>query len=195
MTPHHEALFRNVLSRAETAEGQLVDLQQQIEQARQQCNALLQVQSRGYLMILLLHSRALVPPPNPAPSRALSLFILRSFFSHFIATVQGERAESARLLVELQQAREQINVLMQVLSHCLTVVRTLSRDFLNVFPLPPPLASTPSLRCCFFWLYCLCRTLDPLSFQQPPLVFAFKATLPCLFLVSFFSFFSLHTQS
>ena len=46
-TPHHEALFRDVLSRAETAEGQLADLQQQIEQARQQSNALLQVQSRG----------------------------------------------------------------------------------------------------------------------------------------------------
>jgi hypothetical protein len=148
-------------------------------------------------MILLLHSRALSPPPNPAPPRALSLFLLRSFFSHYIATVQGERAESARLLVELQQAREHINVLTQVLSHCLTVVRTLSRDFLNVFRRPPPFASTRSLRCCFFWLYCLCRTLDPFSFSQPPLVFAFKATLPCLCLVSFFFFssFSLHTQS
>jgi hypothetical protein len=44
LAPHHEALFRDVASRAETAEGQLADLQQQIEQARQQSNALLQVQ-------------------------------------------------------------------------------------------------------------------------------------------------------
>jgi len=62
----HHALFRDVVSRAEAAERQLEDLQQQIDQARQQSNALL-----------------------------------------------SERAESARLLVELQQAREQINVLTQ----------------------------------------------------------------------------------
>jgi hypothetical protein len=64
---HHHAVFRDTVSRAEAAERQLEDLQQQIEQARQQSNALL----------------------------------------------QGERAESARLCVELQQARE-IILLLQV---------------------------------------------------------------------------------
>jgi hypothetical protein len=53
---------------------------------------------------------------------------LKIFFSDYIANVQGEKAESARLLVELQQAEEQMNALTQVLSRCFTVVRALSRD-------------------------------------------------------------------
>ncbi len=77
--------------------------------------------------------------------------------------------------MELQQAREQINVLTQVPSHCWTVVRTLSRDFLNVFP-PAPSFPAHSLATLPFFLAVL-----SVSDTGP---FVFFTASPCLCLQS-----------
>ena len=122
---------------------------------------------RVYYGFALALSLSLSPPPAPPRARAISLSLplcslpfflsrarsvslslLEIFFSDYIANVQGERAESARVLVELQQAQEQIKVITQVLSRCFTVVRALSR-LLSLRP--PPFPSTPSLRSFFFF--------------------------------------------
>ncbi len=88
---------------------------------REQCNAVTCLLSVSLCLSLSL-SLCL-----SSLSRALSLF--KNIFLSLIANVQVKRAESARLLVELQQAQEKINALTQVLSRCFTVVRALSRNF------------------------------------------------------------------
>jgi hypothetical protein len=66
-----------------------------------------------------------------------------------MANVQSERAESARLLVALQQAQQQIKELMQVLSRCFMGLRELSRDFSDCFPPGPSFPVQSLLHCCF----------------------------------------------